>query len=602
MAGLAGSSEEYITLAMQEPLRIRYRQHLEVETPEHVVLDYEIAGIGSRALAKLLDGLVLLAIGLALALGFSLWREVSSWIAALQILFGFTLFWGFFTGSEGLLRGRTLGKRWMGIRVIRDTGHGIGFGDAALRNLLLPADMFAAIGAFFIALHPRAKRLGDLVAGTVVVRDHPTQRRQQAEPAGETALSAPLLADGEFRLLREFIQRAGDLPAGAALRHTGVLAARFGERFPERPANDAQFLQELYRDELARRKGKLGGAVGGTGSAARRPGGSAGERLAARKQERWSAFQQMAERVTRDGVDGLSAIELPDFAARYREVAADLARVRTYGADPNTVAQLERLASAGHNALYRSERHTWRGVWDFLARQCPAAVVEARRSVALAGLLFLLSAGAGYALLHERPDLAPELLPDVILERAEAGAGRSATGEGYVVTGGSERPVLASSIITNNIQVAFQCFAGGIFLGVGALVMLAFNGVLLGAVSAHFANAGLLGYLWTFVVGHSVLELFSIWIAGAAGFRLGLALIAPGQLSRSDALVLTGRQAVRMVGAAVVLLVIAGAIEGFISAGDLPLAARLGVSAGSVVFLGLYLLNGRRREKVISGQ
>jgi uncharacterized membrane protein SpoIIM required for sporulation len=164
------------------------------------------------------------------------------------------------------------------------------------------------------------------------------------------------------------------------------------------------------------------------------------------------------------------------------------------------------------------------------------------------------------------------------------------------VTGGSERPVLASSIITNNIQVAFQCFAGGIFLGVGALVMLAFNGVLLGAVSAHFANAGLLGYLWTFVVGHSVLELFSIWIAGAAGFRLGLALIAPGQLSRGDALVVTGRQAVRMVGAAVVLLVIAGAIEGSISAGDLPLAARLGVSAGSVVFLGLYLLNGRRSD------
>ena len=576
---------------MREPPRIRYRQHLEVETPEHVVLDYEIAGIGSRALAKLLDGMVLLAIGMAIALGFSLWREVSSWIAALQILFGFALFWGFFTASEGLLRGRTLGKRWMGIRVIRDTGHGIGFGDAALRNLLLPADLFAAIGAFFIALHPRAKRLGDLVAGTVVVRDHPTQRRQPAEPVAETA-AAPLLGDTEFRLLREFIGRAGDLPPDAAARHTRALVARFGERFPGRPANDLHFLQELYRDEQGRRKGKLGGAVGGLGSAARRRGGSAGERIAARKQERWSAFQQMAERVTREGLDGLSATELPDFAARYREIAADLARVRTYAADPNTIAQLERLAAAGHNALYRSERHTWRGIWDFLARQCPAAVVEARRSVALAGLLFLLAAGAGYALLRGRPDLAPELLPDVILERAEAGATRSGTGEGYVVTAGSDRPLLASSIITNNIQVAFQCFAGGIFLGVGALIMLAFNGLFLGAVSAHFANSGLLGYLWTFVVGHSVLELFSIWIAGAAGFLLGRALIAPGELSRGDALVLAGRLAVRMIGAAIVLLVIAGTIEGFVSAGELPLAARLAASGGSVVFLGLYLLNG----------
>ena len=582
---------------MQEPPRIRYRQHLEVETPEHVVLDYEIAGIGSRALAKLLDGLILLGIAIIIALGFSLWREVSSWIAALQILFGFVLFWGFFTASEGLLRGRTLGKRWMGIRVIRDTGHGIGFGDAALRNLLLPADGFAAIGAFFIALHPRAKRLGDLVAGTVVVRDHPTQRRAVVEPVAEIPAAAPLLADSEFRLLREFMQRAGDLPPDAVSRHTRALVSRFGERFPDRPSSDSQFLQELYRDELARRKGSMGAVLGG--SAARRAGGSAGERLTARKLERWNAFQQMAERVTREGLDGLNATELPDFAARYREVAADLARVRTYGADPNTIAQLERLAAAGHNALYRSDRHTWRGIWDFLVRQCPRAVLDARRTVALAGLLFLLSAGAGYALLRERPDLAPELLPDVILERAEAGAARTGTGEGYVVTGRAERPVLASSIITNNIQVAFQCFAGGIFLGVGALVMLAFNGVLLGAVSAHFANAGLLGYLWTFVVGHSVLELFSIWIAGAAGFLLGRALIAPGDLSRSDALVLAGRQAVRMIGAAIVLLVIAGSIEGFVSAGNLPLTARLVVSGGSVVFLGLYLLNGRPGGKTV---
>lgn len=582
---------------MQEPPRIRYRQHLEVETPEHVVLDYEIAGIGSRALAKLLDGIVLLAIGILIGLGFSLWREVSSWIAALQVLFGFALFWGFFTASEGLLRGRTLGKRWMGIRVIRDTGHGIGFGDAALRNLLLPADLFAAIGAFFIALHPRAKRLGDLVAGTVVVRDHPTQRGLAADSVAETQAAAPILADPEFRLLREFMQRAGDLPPAAALRHTRALVSRLGERFPERPADDREFLRALYREELARRKGKMGGALAGT--APRRQGGSAGERLAARKQERWSAFQRMAERVTRDGLDGLSATELPDFAARYREIAADLARVRTYGADPAIRAQLERLAAAGHNALYRSDRHTWRGIWDFLVRQCPAAVVEARRTVALAALLFLVSAGAGYALLRERPDLAPELLPDVILERAEAGVTRTGTGEGYVVTGRSERPVLASSIITNNIQVAFQCFAGGIFLGVGALVMLAFNGVLLGAVSAHFANAGLLGYLWTFVVGHSVLELFSIWIAGAAGFLLGRALIAPGELSRGDALVLAGRRAVRMIGAAVVLLVVAGSIEGFVSAGELPLAARLAVSGGSVVFLGLYLLNGRSDGRTV---
>jgi uncharacterized membrane protein SpoIIM required for sporulation len=123
---------------------------------------------------------------------------------------------------------------------------------------------------------------------------------------------------------------------------------------------------------------------------------------------------------------------------------------------------------------------------------------------------------------------------------------------------------------------------------------LAYNGLELGAVSGHFANVGLLGYLWTFIAGHGALELFSIWVAGAAGFMLGHALIAPGPLLRRDALVLAGRRAVRMIVAVVVLLVVAGTIEGFVSAGGLSVAGRALVSVASLAFLALYLVNGIR--------
>ena len=146
--------------------------------------------------------------------------------------------------------------------------------------------------------------------------------------------------------------------------------------------------------------------------------------------------------------------------------------------------------------------------------------------------------------------------------------------------------------MTNNITVAFNCFAGGIFAGVGSLLVLAYNGLALGAVSGHFANLGLLGYLWTFVIGHGVLELFAICVSGAAGFLLGRALIAPGDYSRADALVLSGRLAMRLVGAVIVLLILAGLIEGFISAGTESLPYRLMVSATSLLFLTLYLANG----------
>jgi len=591
---------------VKRPPAFEHRQHLEVETPENVVLDYEIAGIGSRTLAALADWLILAVTGIALSLASGVWRDAAPWLVAVLVLILYLIVWGYFTCFEGLRRGQTPGKRWLGIRVIRDTGHAASFSDAAARNLLLPIDLFCLIGVFFIAIHPQAKRIGDLVAGTVVVRDHPAEARSSPElsraPATElqgamgaaASPGSPLLADDEFRLLREFSQRAAALPPAAQNRLARNLSARFAGRLPERPIDDGRFLERLYQDELARRRGRFG-----VQSRAR---GGVADRLVARKTRRWDEFQGFAERVTRGGLDALTAGELPEFAARYREISADLARARTYGADAVTLSRLTRLVAAGHNALYREERQTWGRIWEFIVRECPAAIVEARRYVLLATLVFVLPAVAGFALLRDRPSLAPLVLPDVMLERAEAGVERRAHGSGYVEALSGERPLVASMIISNNIRVAFMCFAGGIALGVGSLLLLAPNGLSIGAASGHFANAGLLGYLWTFVIGHGLLELFAIWVAGAAGFMLGTALILPGELPRRDAVVLAGRVAMRLLGAVVVFLLVAGSIEGFVSAGTSPLTVRLAVSVGSVVFLALYLWNGVRMSGSEAGR
>jgi uncharacterized membrane protein SpoIIM required for sporulation len=194
--------------------------------------------------------------------------------------------------------------------------------------------------------------------------------------------------------------------------------------------------------------------------------------------------------------------------------------------------------------------------------------------------------------LHERPALATELIPDVMLRRAAAGAARKAAGQGYVDVVAEDRPLMASGIITNNVRVAIACFAGGVFLGVGSLVLLAYNGLAIGAFAGHFANVGLLDYLMTFILGHGALELFAIWVAGAAGFLLGRSVVAPGVLSRADALVLSGRVAIRMLGATGVLLVVAGVIEGFISAGGYSVPVRLAASTASLGLLAAYLVNG----------
>ena len=566
-----------------------YRQHLEVETPEHVVLDFEIAGIGSRALAALIDVAIIMGSIIAVLLLLRLLRGFGfggGWSAAIRIGVTFLIMFGYFAFFEGLREGQTPGKRRMGLRVVRDTGHPVTFGAAATRNIVRLADMFFPppyfLGGLLAALHPRGKRLGDMVAGTVVVRDRPHDAPAPgARPAvADDALAVPALTDEEFRVLAAFQARASALEPAVRDRLAAGLAARFSDRRPARGEADLPFLGALHADELGRRQGRL---------ATRATAGGAANRLAARQHERWAAFEALAARVARGGLGALRADELPDFAARYREIAADLARLRTYGADAGMLHRVERLVAAGHNALYRDERHTLRSVWTAVLRDWPAAVVDARRYVLAGFLAFAIPAAVGYTTLRERPALAEALLPDVMLRRADAGVARAGTGERYVEVDAAARPMMASAITTNNVRVAFMCLAGGVILGVGALFFLAFNGLQIGMISGHFANVGLLGYLMEFVLGHGALELFAIWVAGAAGFLLGRSIIAPGELTRADALVVNGRIAVRMVGAATVCLVVAGAIEGFVSASGVGLGGRAAASGLSLLFLAAYL-------------
>src|SRR5918996_6122765 len=170
-----------------------YRQRLQVETPEHVTLDLEIAGVGSRALAALIDMLILAgsALGTIIVVGIIAGFGVTlgSLGGAVLLLVGFAVWNGYFILFEGLRQGQTPGKRFVGIRVVGDTGNAVGLGAAVARNLLRIADFLPPpylIGALLVALHPRGKRLGDLVAGTVVARDRPSQlvvRRGDARPA-----------------------------------------------------------------------------------------------------------------------------------------------------------------------------------------------------------------------------------------------------------------------------------------------------------------------------------------------------------------------------------------------------------------------------------
>jgi uncharacterized membrane protein SpoIIM required for sporulation/uncharacterized RDD family membrane protein YckC len=603
-----------VSTAARGPAPLDLRERHGIETPEHVDVHLELAGVGSRAAAFVLDtllltvGLMVLSIVLAGVSSGTKTTQGESWANAVLILVLFFSVPGYFVLFEGLNGGRTLGKQALGIRVVMDTGRAITFTAAVVRNLVRLLDCFALAGvpallsAFLSKSH---KRPGDFAAGTVVVRDRPTERLLQALPeVAEPELveaGPPDLTDDEFRLLDRFLARLHELDPQVQNRMALELARRFEQRAPRRTADTYAYLTQLFGEEQRKRRSRFGtraqaGAAGRTTVTA--------ERFVARKRAQWEAFHAVATRVERSGVGALPPGEIPAFAARYREIAADLARARTYGVDARVVEYLERLVSAGHNALYRARGRSRPPLGRYLLQDFPAAVVQSWRYVVLAFLLTAVPAGVGYEMLRQQPSLADELASPVMVSRAQQAAAETEAGRGYAQASSEERPQIAALIISNNILVCFRAFAGGITAGLLTALVLLFNGLMLGTAYGVFANHHASLYLTTFIAPHGVLELTAIFISGGAAFRLAHALIAPGDRTRRDALVVEGIVAARMIGAVVSLLALAGTIEGLLSTSDAPAVVKFGVSAASAVLLVMYLMNGqaclRRQATAIS--
>jgi len=152
--------------------------------------------------------------------------------------------------------------------------------------------------------------------------------------------------------------------------------------------------------------------------------------------------------------------------------------------------------------------------------------------------------------------------------------------------------------IRHNITVSFQCFAGGLFAGVGSLFFLAYNGAFSGAIGGYLTARGLSSTFFPFVATHSAFELTAIVISGAAGLKIGHAVLAPRRLSRIDSLVQASREAILLVYGVAEMLLVAAGIEAFWSSATwLPsLAKYASASICWAAVLGYFLLQGRHAD------
>jgi len=207
---------------------------LSVETPESVAFAYRLAGLGSRGFALIIDTAIigvfsaveaLLALGVYLGLSAAsprLGETAGPWVVGALIVLIFLTTWGYFIVGEVFGNGRTWGKRWMGLRVVRDDGSRVGAGDSIIRNLLRLADILPgnyAVGMFSILFTRQHKRLGDMAAGTVVIRDETQELRLDDGGVAERVL-----------LAREYLERRATMTSDAARWQVGAaVLATFGE-------------------------------------------------------------------------------------------------------------------------------------------------------------------------------------------------------------------------------------------------------------------------------------------------------------------------------------------------------------------------------------
>ena len=206
-----------------------------VETPERVELSIDVAGVGSRAAACILDHLlcflVLVVVGIALALSAI---AIGAWAIAVFLIAAFLVQWFYFAVFEARWGGQTPGKRALELRVQRVGGYPIGWSEALIRNFLRPVDsLFAyAIGIIVMLLTARSQRIGDLAAGTIVVRERGWGRSRLeglgyegvAFAAESGRVAGPDLSAREFELLHDFLARRAELEPGARVRIAATLA------------------------------------------------------------------------------------------------------------------------------------------------------------------------------------------------------------------------------------------------------------------------------------------------------------------------------------------------------------------------------------------
>lgn len=283
-----------------------------------------------------------------------------------------------------------------------------------------------------------------------------------------------------------------------------------------------------------------------------------------------------------------------EFPRRYRVLCHQLAvaKSRRYGSF--LIERLNALVLRCHHRLYGGDaRH--RAIWlRFFVADFPRVIYSHRYLIAIATLLFLGPAIVMGLWCYFDENIIYSVMSPLEVRQFESMYDPDVRALGRPRESDTDL-MMFGHYIKNNIGISFRTYASGLIYGIGAMAAIVFNGIAIGAVSGFVTRMGFSETFWPFVIGHGAFELTALVLSGAAGLRLGQAIVDPGQHTRAHSLRIAGQETATLMIGVALMLTIAAFLEAFWSSSQsLPIATKLGVGAMLWLLVMTYLFSAGR--------
>ena len=279
----------------------------------------------------------------------------------------------------------------------------------------------------------------------------------------------------------------------------------------------------------------------------------------------WRELENLVGIAEKRGLKSLPADQMLRLPSLYRAALSSLSVARSISLDQNVVGYLESLCARAYFQVYGSRANFFESIARFFAVSFPAAVRKALWPIVVSGLWMVLGVVIGFLLVQSSSDWYHSFVPGSLAGgRDPTSSTESLRNALYDGADTAERLYLfATQLFTHNSGLALLAFALGFALGIPTILLIFYNGLVLGAFLSLYDSRGLVWELTAWLSVHGTTELLAIVLCGGAGLVLARAIIFPDQYSRLDSLARRGRAAGTLAVGGVIMLLVAGLLEGF---------------------------------------